>query len=493
MITKERTKRTTMKSRLLMILLTIASCVCLLFAFTACGGSGGDDAKKAEKVNEEEVYKEVFAALGQCYLTGEENELISDEEIDVFADETSLFYAMEDFDGNGIKELIAGYGYDDTRYFVSIYSIKDNHPVLLPTGYIYGINSEGVMHVSGVGEKTKEGSYKINGAELKKAGDSSEESGEMVFEWNPIPFYQLYAKAFTEGIDLNSAKEHTEIFSSVWIKRGDRFLPLIYAGKTPALNRMNYLQNPNDEETYENLYWIWTGAEEYEQTLGENDELVEIVEGTDGDRDFVKMEGSQGYTFYDSTDDNDVVEYRYGFPFNIGSTSTGTIHSAAIEEINGEPLDTSEIDEYMESLIENNREKSEKAILSNIVSDKGTVYSPNKYFKLCGASIYLGSDDKENFLGFHLEDDPSIDLYYIIDMQKGETVNLTFREEGSADVYEGSVTANVKYLNFPDDITNYKPERTELKYKKEKGYLVIDTSMLDSGEYVIDDDRVFKK
>ena len=480
-----------------MILLTIASCFCLLFAFTACGGGQGDSTT-AEKVNEVEVYKEVFAALGQCYLTGEDNELISVEEKDAFADDPGWYYVMKDFDGNGIKELIVGYGYDNTQYPTSIYSIKDNHPILLPTGYIhniYDIDGEGVLKVSGDGEKTKDGTYKINGTELKKAS-YSEEAVEMVFDdqWSGIPRYELYAKAYTEGIDLKSAQKHikSKSFPAVWIKRGDRFLPLTDVHFTSVLNKMNYLQEKNGEETSENLYWLWDGEEEYEQTMGENDELVLIGEGLYGENNFVKMEGSQGYT-YGASNDEDIVEYMSG-AFYVGNSSNDTIYGHSIKEMNGEPLDTSEIEEYLDSLIKNDRGKSEKTILSDIVSNKGTINSPNKYLKLGSASIYLGSDDKTDMFGFHEDDYPEIYFYYILDMEKGESIDFKYRDEDTGEVTTGLATANAKYLNFPDDINNYKPEKTALKAKTEDGYLVIDTSMLGSGEYVIEDYYyIFKK
>ena len=263
---------------------------------------------------------------------------------------------------------------------------------------------------------------------------------------------------YKDGLTLEEAKESRNEYGSMYIKKGDKFYPLVEAADYCNWGDGKMEIREEYREYQKNIYTIDVKNENNINILEPNDQLVEVYE-KDEYGFFEKMKGSSGYTIKKH------FEYKYGDNEDNYLSSGFDL----LEKINGNKYDTSMQVSFSEKYFSD--------------PDSILYHTRSNYAEVDFSEVqHLGNAKLTYFDSFMLK---GCDLGYMFDLNKNEEITLQTRYDGCADIENTTYKANLKYFNYPDDILSENLDITYYEYEAtEDGYLILDSSNLTSGYYI---------
>lgn len=291
------------------------------------------------------------------------------------------------------------------------------------------------------------------GSKQETDGESGQtEAAEQAESHEPNPYI--------DGMTLEEAQGELATYGSVFIKSGGLFYPMVKA------------KNLCPSGLYDGdhaVYLIKAKEENLVRTLENGDQIVEVY-GEADDGAFELLSGRQGYTA------NTVLHFDSvnGEHKLVSSGSTESV----CEKINGAEIDSGKLTDFAVNALDENSEKQ----YNEYIKGKNPSEFDAGVIKMANWNLHSISGTFTGVVDSRIE--------CILDLEKGETAALQWRQDGDAEAFSEQYTANYKYYNLPDQFEEavYPAEDNTTEYELEytpadDGYLILNTEDLPAGTY----------
>lgn len=295
-----------------------------------------------------------------------------------------------------------------------------------------------------------------------------------------------YSDPYVDGMTLEEAKEWEDC--SVFIMDNDVFYPLL-----PAYWSGFYLGtsvNKNRSDDTAKLYYTSADYAEYRiPELSEGRKLVEVRQENESDIIY-HMSGKAGWTvpytfsyvnknfeaeWHEEEERNEYYQEIIGWdnhPYPAEEIPSG----AELRAIDGNDISFDKLNEVAKEV--GNIDDSWCAI-DGTEPKRPKIINNTDWTGICEESglepMYAGVESVSGF---------TADM--IIDMKKGDEVDLSFRADNSVDTEDATVIADFRYFNLPKDVNAVKPAKgSDVTYTEtDDGYSIINTDSLNAGIYI---------